>query len=170
SDGRSHLSSIDTRTASSSKLPPRRLQIPTSGSESVRREAEHPTQANKDSVLQYVEIAMAPDRPMRSISAEQGAESSSTSANKPTTSRPKERTSSTKSGCRQRVNRAPESRSLESLRTLSTTSYENVNVGLINELTAEGFDVECVTRALLITRNDQEMARDILREFASPPM
>ena len=69
-----------------------------------------------------------------------------------------------------RVPRDLGSRSLESLQQSSSApmaSYENVHLGLISQLTAEGFDIGCVTRALLITRNDAAMARDILQEFTT---
>jgi len=48
-----------------------------------------------------------------------------------------------------------------------TTSYENLNMDFISTLTSEGFAKDFVIRALGITRNDLEMARDILNEFAS---
>ncbi|XP_020707299.1 E3 ubiquitin-protein ligase CBL-B isoform X3 [Athalia rosae] len=46
-------------------------------------------------------------------------------------------------------------------------AYENVNVEHISRLTALGFAQDAVIRALGITRNDLEMARDILHEFAT---
>lgn len=46
-------------------------------------------------------------------------------------------------------------------------AYENVNVEHIARLTALGFDQDAVIRALGITRNDLEMACDILHEFAT---
>ncbi|XP_066584731.1 E3 ubiquitin-protein ligase CBL-B [Prorops nasuta] len=46
-------------------------------------------------------------------------------------------------------------------------AYENVNVEHIAKLTALGFAQDAVIRALGITRNDLEMARDILHEFAT---
>jgi E3 ubiquitin-protein ligase CBL len=48
-----------------------------------------------------------------------------------------------------------------------TTSYENMNMDYISRLTGEGYSQELVIRALGITRNDIEMARDILHEFAT---
>jgi len=47
------------------------------------------------------------------------------------------------------------------------TPYENLNMDHISRLTAEGFAQDLVIRALGITRNDVEMARDILTEFAT---
>lgn len=46
-------------------------------------------------------------------------------------------------------------------------AYENVNVEHISRLTALGFAQDAVIRALGITRNDLEMACDILNEFAT---
>ncbi|XP_025154367.1 E3 ubiquitin-protein ligase CBL-B isoform X2 [Harpegnathos saltator] len=46
-------------------------------------------------------------------------------------------------------------------------AYENVNVEHITRLTALGFTQDAVIRALGITRNDLEMACDILHEFAT---
>lgn len=46
-------------------------------------------------------------------------------------------------------------------------AYENVNVEHITTLTALGFAQDAVIRALGITRNDLEMACDILNEFAT---
>ncbi|XP_017888186.1 E3 ubiquitin-protein ligase CBL [Ceratina calcarata] len=46
-------------------------------------------------------------------------------------------------------------------------AYENVNVEHISKLTAQGFAQDAVIRALGITRNDLEMACDILHEFAT---
>ncbi|XP_046482856.1 E3 ubiquitin-protein ligase CBL-B isoform X2 [Neodiprion pinetum] len=46
-------------------------------------------------------------------------------------------------------------------------AYENVNIEHISRLTALGFAQDAVIRALGITRNDLEMARDILHEFAT---
>lgn len=48
-----------------------------------------------------------------------------------------------------------------------SAAYENVNVEHISKLTALGFDKDTVIRALGITRNDLEMACDILHEFAT---
>ncbi|XP_076391595.1 E3 ubiquitin-protein ligase CBL isoform X4 [Megachile rotundata] len=48
-----------------------------------------------------------------------------------------------------------------------TAAYENVNVEHISKLTALGFAQDAVIRALGITRNDLEMACDILHEFAT---
>jgi len=48
-----------------------------------------------------------------------------------------------------------------------SAAYENVNVEHITRLTALGFAQDAVIRALGITRNDLEMARDILHEFAT---
>ena len=45
--------------------------------------------------------------------------------------------------------------------------YENINMDHISKLTGEGFAQELVIRALGISRNDIEMARDILQEFAT---
>lgn len=49
----------------------------------------------------------------------------------------------------------------------NTTSYENLNMDYIARLTTEGFSQDLVIRALGITRNDIEMARDILNEFGT---
>ncbi|KAG8042028.1 hypothetical protein G9C98_000019 [Cotesia typhae] len=46
-------------------------------------------------------------------------------------------------------------------------AYENVNVEHISRLTALGFAQDAVIRALGISRNDLEMACDILNEFAT---
>lgn len=46
-------------------------------------------------------------------------------------------------------------------------AYENVNVEHIARLTALGFAQDAVIRALGITRNDLDMAYDILNEFAT---
>lgn len=46
-------------------------------------------------------------------------------------------------------------------------AYENINVEHIARLTALGFAQDAVIRALGITRNDLEMACDILHEFAT---
>lgn len=48
-----------------------------------------------------------------------------------------------------------------------SAAYENVNIEHITCLTALGFAQDAVIRALGITRNDLEMARDILHEFAT---
>lgn len=48
-----------------------------------------------------------------------------------------------------------------------TTSYENINMDHIARLTGEGFSQDLVIRALGISRNDVEMARDILNEFGT---
>lgn len=48
-------------------------------------------------------------------------------------------------------------------------SYENVNMDYISRLIGEGYAQELVVRALGITRNDIDMARDILHEFVSLP-
>jgi E3 ubiquitin-protein ligase CBL len=48
-----------------------------------------------------------------------------------------------------------------------SAAYENVNIEHITRLTALGFAQDAVIRALGITRNDLEMARDILHEFAT---
>ncbi|CAG7821938.1 unnamed protein product [Allacma fusca] len=48
-----------------------------------------------------------------------------------------------------------------------STSYENLNMDYISRLTGEGFSQELVIRALGITRNDIDMARDILHEFGT---
>jgi E3 ubiquitin-protein ligase CBL len=47
-----------------------------------------------------------------------------------------------------------------------STAYENINVEHISRLMALGFAQDAVIRALGITRNDLEMACDILHEFA----
>jgi len=47
------------------------------------------------------------------------------------------------------------------------TPYENLNMDYITRLTSEGYSQELVIRALGISRNDIEMARDILHEFAT---
>lgn len=47
------------------------------------------------------------------------------------------------------------------------TAYENLHMDYLATLTQEGFAQDAVIRALVITRNDIVMARDILREFAS---
>lgn len=44
--------------------------------------------------------------------------------------------------------------------------YENLNMDYISKLTNEGFTQDLVIRALGISRNDIDMARDILNEFA----
>lgn len=48
-----------------------------------------------------------------------------------------------------------------------SAAYENVNVEHISKLTALGFAQDAVIRALGITRNNLEMACDILHEFAT---
>ncbi|CAN8013956.1 unnamed protein product [Ixodes persulcatus] len=45
-------------------------------------------------------------------------------------------------------------------------SYENLHMDYISELTSEGYTQDAVLRALGIARNDLQMARDILHEFA----
>lgn len=45
-------------------------------------------------------------------------------------------------------------------------SYENLHMDYIAELTSEGYTQENVIRALGIARNDIQMAREILHEFA----
>lgn len=45
--------------------------------------------------------------------------------------------------------------------------YENIEIDYINQLTQEGYQKETVVKALSISRNDIELAREILREFAS---
>uniref|UniRef100_A0A7R9RGK5 E3 ubiquitin-protein ligase CBL n=1 Tax=Argulus foliaceus TaxID=509924 RepID=A0A7R9RGK5_9CRUS len=47
--------------------------------------------------------------------------------------------------------------------------YENLNMDHITLLTSEGYSRDIVIRALGITRNDLNMARDILHEFANKP-
>ena len=47
------------------------------------------------------------------------------------------------------------------------TPYENLHMDYLALLIQEGFAKEAVVRALVITRNDINMARDILREFVS---
>ncbi|CAL4062222.1 unnamed protein product, partial [Meganyctiphanes norvegica] len=49
----------------------------------------------------------------------------------------------------------------------SHKEYENLHMDLLSKLTHEGFAQDAVIRALVITRNDISMARDILREFSS---
>lgn len=44
-------------------------------------------------------------------------------------------------------------------------AYENINVEYISRLVALGFAQDAVIRALGITKNDLEMACDILHEF-----
>ncbi|XP_008210674.1 E3 ubiquitin-protein ligase CBL-B isoform X2 [Nasonia vitripennis] len=51
-------------------------------------------------------------------------------------------------------------------KTTETAAYENINVEHISRLMALGFAQDAVIRALGITRNDLEMACDILHEFA----
>ncbi|XP_063233891.1 E3 ubiquitin-protein ligase CBL-B isoform X2 [Bacillus rossius redtenbacheri] len=46
-------------------------------------------------------------------------------------------------------------------------AYENLNMDHIAQLTSEGYAQDAVIRALGITRNDVEMAWDILHEFAT---
>lgn len=46
-------------------------------------------------------------------------------------------------------------------------SYENINLDYIARLVSEGYPKDIVVRALGITRNDLEMACDILHEFGS---
>lgn len=46
-------------------------------------------------------------------------------------------------------------------------AYENLNMDYIAKLTSEGYAQDAVIRALGITRNDVEMAWDILHEFAT---
>lgn len=48
-----------------------------------------------------------------------------------------------------------------------STSYENINMDHIGRLTNEGFSQDLVVRALGISRNDIEMAREILNEFGT---
>ncbi|KAH9368986.1 hypothetical protein HPB48_016022 [Haemaphysalis longicornis] len=65
---------------------------------------------------------------------------------------------------------------LRTLRPLATSalenkendrvSYENLHMDYISELTSEGYAQDAVIRALGIARNDLQMARDILHEFA----
>lgn len=43
--------------------------------------------------------------------------------------------------------------------------YENLNMEYIGELTREGYTADLVIRALGISRNDVDMAREILNEF-----
>lgn len=45
--------------------------------------------------------------------------------------------------------------------------YENIEIDYLNQLTQEGYQKETVMKALSIARNDIELAREILREFAS---
>lgn len=49
----------------------------------------------------------------------------------------------------------------------SNVPYENINFEYINRLVSEGYPKDSVVRALGITRNDIEMACDILHEFAT---
>lgn len=53
------------------------------------------------------------------------------------------------------------------IKSPESAAYENVNVEHITRLTALGFAQDAVIRALGITRNDLEMACDILHEFAT---
>lgn len=46
-------------------------------------------------------------------------------------------------------------------------SYENINLDYIARLVDEGYPKDIVVRALGITRNDLEMACDILHEFGT---
>lgn len=46
-------------------------------------------------------------------------------------------------------------------------SYENINLDYIARLVGEGYPKDIVVRALGITRNDLEMACDILHEFGA---
>ncbi|CAG0900094.1 unnamed protein product [Darwinula stevensoni] len=48
-------------------------------------------------------------------------------------------------------------------------SYENLQLGHVKTLTGEGFTQEASVKALLISRNDLELARDILQGFSSHP-
>jgi len=48
-----------------------------------------------------------------------------------------------------------------------TVSYENINMDHISGLCHEGFNKPAVVRALLISRNDVTLARDILQEYSS---
>lgn len=54
-----------------------------------------------------------------------------------------------------------------SIKPTEGAAYENVNVEHISRLTALGFAQDAVIRALGISRNDLEMACDILNEFAT---
>lgn len=56
---------------------------------------------------------------------------------------------------------------LQSDSEAEVTPYENLNMDYITRLTSEGYAQELVIRALGISRNDIEMARDILHEFAT---
>ncbi|XP_066992387.2 E3 ubiquitin-protein ligase CBL-B-B isoform X2 [Anabrus simplex] len=49
----------------------------------------------------------------------------------------------------------------------SNVAYENLNMDYIAQLMSEGYTQDAVIRALGITRNDVEMAWDILHEFAT---
>ncbi|XP_049949496.1 E3 ubiquitin-protein ligase CBL-B-B isoform X2 [Schistocerca serialis cubense] len=49
----------------------------------------------------------------------------------------------------------------------AAVAYENLNMDYIAQLTSEGYAQDAVIRALGITRNDIEMAWDILHEFAT---
>nr|CAD7576975.1 unnamed protein product [Timema californicum] len=49
----------------------------------------------------------------------------------------------------------------------TSVAYENLNMDYIMQLTSEGYAQDAVIRALGITRNDIEMAWDILHEFAT---
>lgn len=53
------------------------------------------------------------------------------------------------------------------METESRTPYENLRIDYLSQLTHEGFSKDAVIRALVITRNDITMARDILWEFVS---
>lgn len=49
----------------------------------------------------------------------------------------------------------------------NNVSYENINLEYINRLMKEGYSKESVISALCISRNNFEMACDILHEFVS---
>ncbi len=50
-----------------------------------------------------------------------------------------------------------------------SVSYENLNMDYIWKLCEEGYPQGRVIRALGITRNDLDMAREILQEFSALP-
>ena len=51
---------------------------------------------------------------------------------------------------------------------VTVVSYENLNMDHISKLCGEGYPKARVIRALGITGNDLNMARDILKEFSGP--
>lgn len=51
--------------------------------------------------------------------------------------------------------------------TASTVCYENLNMDYIKKLVSEGYSRDAVIKALGITRNNVDMACDILHEFGT---